>query len=120
MAYLQDIQVKIPTNFDSKFTDWMIFLRDHLTLLRSKSTTVELDTYNKRRMKYRPEILIEWYRIPKEQMYIFLMLNYISSPTEMVDFNYIYIPDQELITKMYSDFLLQETGKTIKKPTKIK
>jgi hypothetical protein len=120
MNHLENITRQIPTYFDERNTDWMVFLRDHLNNLRKSSTIHYLDQYQKRIIKFRPEIILELNNIPLKYTYIFLLLNYLSSPFEVTNLDSVYIPDVSKITEIESNFQLNEKSKELRKATKVK
>jgi hypothetical protein len=109
----------LPANFDDKFIDWMVFLRDNLNMLRKNATSVELDSYQQRIYRYRPETFLDTKHFPIKYMYIFLLVNYIASTSEFYNLNKLYIPRIEDIETLEREFLLQESSKNIKKIGKL-
>jgi hypothetical protein len=120
MAYLDTITYKIPQNFDANFTEWMVFLRDHITNLRKEAQIISLDAYQQRLIKYRPELILQEYHFPIALTYIFLLVNYLSCPMEVINLDTIYIPDEQKINTLYLDYTLDQKAKELRKTTKIK
>jgi hypothetical protein len=119
MTYLKDIQIIQGSFTDSYSKDWLIFLRDNLKNIREHSSVTNLDQNKLRRMKYRPELILEDYpSYSITYLYVLLLVNYLASPNEFYNIESIYVPSIRYIESLEREYQLQKTASTIKKVTK--
>jgi hypothetical protein len=119
-SLLQAITTKIPKHLkEGHHEEWMQFVHDFIPVLRQLSTLKSVHQYIKRKMKYRPEIITETEPFSNTSLYIFLLMNYLSSPDEFNNIEYVYILNDTYLKRFEKEFTLHLSGKGVTRITKI-
>lgn len=109
---LKDKYYELITAFDNSDPNWVQFVRDHMTIIRTQhSGKMFIDAVTMNTFRYRLEDYLENNKIPQSFAWFILEINQLNSNMEFHDIEYLLMPDYGYLSKLYELYNSTEANK---------